>query len=216
MKTLNKIFTAAALITFASFANAQTEVPNTFEGGTAALATEVNANFDALIDAIDALSAEVDALEAAAPTSDVAGRDYLLFSTWQFIEDQRTRTESTPNDTLIFNFGTTEADVSFSNIGTVTLGTERNIERELGWSTVDGVPFIGTLSDDEEVTDATVDYTQTGNLVEVPDFGVEFYASKDGSILIFNDYRGDPSDEGDSRFEGGQVILIEVETTSPN
>lgn len=211
MNNLIKFFVAATATVFIAQASAQTEVPNTFEAGGAAVAAEVNANFDALIDAIDALSEEIDALQAAAPTNLVAGRDYQLFSTWQFVEDQRTRTPN-PNNTILFNFGTTEADLSFGTNGTATLGTETNIERDTFWDTTSGNPDMGDFNEESEAVNEAFDYTQDGGLVTVfiPDMQLEFYASKDGSILVANDYRDDPSEEGDDRYEGSSIILIEV------
>ncbi|MEY3006689.1 MAG: hypothetical protein RI942_1031, partial [Pseudomonadota bacterium] len=50
----------ALFLCLSPFAFAQTEVPNVFEDGRPARAAEVNANFDALVTAIDAVTAGVD------------------------------------------------------------------------------------------------------------------------------------------------------------
>lgn len=64
MKSLNKIITAAALVTFATFANAQIEGYTPVVDGEAATAASVNDNFDALITVIDDLTEDVAALLA--------------------------------------------------------------------------------------------------------------------------------------------------------
>lgn len=50
----------------------------TFTSGTSAVASEVNANFQALIDAINDNNDRIAALEAAATTTDVSGKTYLF------------------------------------------------------------------------------------------------------------------------------------------
>jgi hypothetical protein len=79
--TRNFLILAAALV-LSSSAGAQTSVPNTFTANTPANAEDVNANFGALVTAINALDTRVTALEAggggggALTMADVAG-------TWQ-------------------------------------------------------------------------------------------------------------------------------------
>jgi hypothetical protein len=60
-------------------ATAQTQVPNTFLPGTPAKAADVNANFQALATAINALAARVDKLEGKIVQADLAG-SYTLQS----------------------------------------------------------------------------------------------------------------------------------------
>ncbi|GEM_PF-3464466 len=60
------------------------DVPNTFEAGAAATAASVNANFSALITAIDAIGSRVTALEAGTTSSgnvtreDLVGTNYCI------------------------------------------------------------------------------------------------------------------------------------------
>jgi VCBS repeat-containing protein len=58
---------------FGGIVFAQTTVPNTFTAGTAAKASEVNANFHALATAIDNLESRVSKLEGTLTAADVAG-----------------------------------------------------------------------------------------------------------------------------------------------
>ena len=81
MKNLKVIFIASALLSLGSYTQAQTEVPNTFEAGAAATAASVNANFSALITAIDNLGTRVTALEAPSGNvtiDDLVGSTYCV------------------------------------------------------------------------------------------------------------------------------------------
>ncbi len=88
MKSFNTLVLATAFAAAASTAFAQTEVPNTFESGEAASASEVNANFSALVSAIDALAdrvadleSDVDSLDPTEVTlSDLVGTNYCISS----------------------------------------------------------------------------------------------------------------------------------------
>jgi len=74
---------AACLSLAASSVLAQTAVPHTFTAGTAAKASEVNANFSALVDAIVALEAKVATLQGSLTVNAVAG-EYRLLKYGQF------------------------------------------------------------------------------------------------------------------------------------
>src|SRR5258706_4460391 len=66
-------FVGLLLSVLSGVAFAQTTVPNTFTRGTAAKASEVNANFQALATAIDNLGSRVSKLEGTITATDVAG-----------------------------------------------------------------------------------------------------------------------------------------------
>jgi len=66
-------FVGLLLLVLSGVGLAQTTVPNTFTAGTAAKASEVNANFQALATAIDNLGSRVSKLEGTLSTADVAG-----------------------------------------------------------------------------------------------------------------------------------------------
>lgn len=67
-------FTALFLLALAcASVSAQTKVPNTFLPGTPAKAADVNANFQALATAINALASRVDKLEGNITQADLAG-----------------------------------------------------------------------------------------------------------------------------------------------
>ena len=64
---------AFTLIAFSVVATAQTSVPYTFTAGTTAIASEVNADFQALAATIDTLSVRVAKLEGQITASDLVG-----------------------------------------------------------------------------------------------------------------------------------------------
>ena len=64
IKTAKQILIAAA-ITVTNVQAQEVTVPNTFQAGTAAKASEVNDNFSALADSINALAERIDAIEAS-------------------------------------------------------------------------------------------------------------------------------------------------------
>ena len=72
MRTFAIATTFAALV-LAGTASAQVSVPNTFAAGTPARAAEVNANFQALVTAMNSLSTRVSKLEGNIVSSDLVG-----------------------------------------------------------------------------------------------------------------------------------------------
>jgi hypothetical protein len=69
----SRLLCLIALCAISGTAPAQTTVPNTFTSGTPARSSEVNANFQALTTAIDALADRVERLEGEVSTTDIAG-----------------------------------------------------------------------------------------------------------------------------------------------
>jgi len=215
MKTLKTIFVAAAAMFLGAQALAQSTVPNTFVAGEAATAASVNANFNAVLDLIDDLSDEIDALQAAAPTNLVSGRTYGLINLDIFFEDQQTG--DTVNEVVLTNLGGSSADFTFNANGTVSIVDISNEEADLFVDTNGtgaGVSEISSNGDD----DITADYVQDGGVIEIPDIGFELYASADGSILIYRNIGQDFSgDDNHERFDLEFGVLVELDLgTSPN
>lgn len=89
---MRNLFLAVGFLVLSNTASAQTTVPNTFTAGSPAKAAEVNANFQALVTAINSLGARVDSvstrvdsvtarvgkLEGTLTATDVAGT-YALY-----------------------------------------------------------------------------------------------------------------------------------------
>jgi hypothetical protein len=215
MKTLTTLLIATAVAAIGSKTFAQTSVTNTFETGDVISASEVNANFNDVLDAIDALSAEVEALQAAAPTNDVTGRTYGLINMDIFFEDQQTG--SIVNETVLTNLGGSAADFTFNANGTVSIVDISSEEADLYVDTNGTGAGVSEIRSDSD-TDFTADYTQDGGVIEIPDVGFELYASADGSILIYRNIGQDFSgDDNDERFDLEFGVLVELDLgTSPN
>lgn len=64
---------ALTFVTLSAAASAQVTVPNTFAAGAPARAADVNANFQALVTGINALSSRVSKLEGQITSSDLVG-----------------------------------------------------------------------------------------------------------------------------------------------
>lgn len=208
MKLSKKIILAATAVLASSSTMAQL---TTFESGTTASASEVNANFTALLSRIEALETDVAALEAAAPTQTVAGRTYTLLNTRGFIEDQRTG--STNDTVLLLNSGAAEVDISFNLDDTVTVGDILEEEVDLYWDTTNGVPnsSVTNISSTIDQGPQVISYTQDGNVISIPAFGLELMASADGSMLVFRNFGHDTSeDDGDDRFVWEFGTFIEI------
>jgi hypothetical protein len=70
---MRKVLAALLLFVCAGASSAQTTVPFTFSAGSAAKASEVNGNFQALVSSLNALATRVAKLEGQITTADVAG-----------------------------------------------------------------------------------------------------------------------------------------------
>jgi hypothetical protein len=71
-----RVFNVVAAVIFALLggaASAQVSVPNTFTAGTPARAADVNANFQALVTAVNTLSSRVSKLEGQITSADLVG-----------------------------------------------------------------------------------------------------------------------------------------------
>jgi hypothetical protein len=99
MKLKNIMLAGALAIALTGTAQAQVAVPNTFTSGQPAVAADVNANFTALVNAINDLAGRVETLEAAPGLTSgapVAGR-YSLISTGTLFYQEGTYVELEDN-----------------------------------------------------------------------------------------------------------------------
>lgn len=185
MKTLNKIFTAAALITFASFANAQTGEVTDFVAGTPATAASVNANFDALIDAIDALNARVDSLESPELSlTKLAGSTYCILNLG--IEAEQGNNYASigswvDTGTVTFNGDATQITGAIgTGAGDGSWFSTWSVEFQDPW-TLDG----SVQGESGESEDLVLDITGlTGNILTLDGLGALAFSS-DGSTFYF-------------------------------
>lgn len=207
MKLIKTILFASAAILASGSTQAQLTDAVSGQTATAAL---VNDNFAYLEGLITELQTDVAALEAAAPTQNVTGRTYTLLNTRGFLEDQRSA--DTPVDIILFNAGASEVDITFGAT-IVTVGDIYEEQVDAGWDTVSNAPFA-TVTNIDSATDPgpqTVNYTQDGNVIDIPDFGLELYASGDGTMLAFRNYGQEISDDnGADRFVWEFGVFIEI------
>lgn len=129
MKASYKLMFIGALTLLTGTVTAATTVPNTFTGGTAASASEVNANFTALANAIDALEARVAALEN--PTIDanfLNGKTFCLMSVNSEVGASNVPTDTSDPDPANHTFawsyaanGVARGTIVFSSTTALTL-----------------------------------------------------------------------------------------------
>ena len=205
MKKLINLLTASALVTLSSIAFAQTDVPNTFEANTPAASSEVNANFDALATAIDALASRVTALENASPgdgqdtvTGNVDGRTYRAFQV---------------DREIIAEDGVVVEDLLFTNDLMLTFGAGGMVEIQS--SITEGVIVSnGSIFIETELENPPATYLQTGQSVvitvvegdETDSF--EFIFSPDGTSFISHLSGG-----SDTEIIGGLIVGVETVPT---
>lgn len=172
---------------------------NEFQAGSPAVAAEVNANFQALIGAINDNAARIDALEENQGTADLAGRSYkiLAFETGMFISG---------GWPAVFNFQE-NINVTFNADGTVDGLATNILEAEMGVDNPDEIEFF--TDPDETFTDLT--WEQSGGEVQIYDAGspaISFQVSSDGRTLM----RLDHELEADVDFESFmQTLFIGIE-----
>lgn len=174
-------------LTLSAPAWAQVTVPNTFTAGAPARAADVNANFQALVTAINALGARVTKLEPPTAAADFAGT-YAM---------QRFQTE-------LGGGGSARVAVYTSSDGTVTLAadgtatrtssTEQGHQLNLPGDTL--TPFSGSSDAAGAIT-----WTYSGGKVTI--FGGTFSVADGGRLLIRTS--ANPAD-------GTNVLLMLVRT----
>ncbi|MEX2489458.1 MAG: hypothetical protein WD356_08035 [Pseudomonadales bacterium] len=193
MKT-GKLLGFVAAVTFCGLASAgevDTGSVTTFSAGESAVAAEVNANFNALITAINDNATRIAELES--PDNSVAGHTYTVFFAGSFLAasvDRVTDPEGQDNGP---EFGSVE---EFAGEGSFTFDPSSNTGSgevrdtagaELGIGNEGGLFFD---NDGAEQTSEllTFSWEQVGNRVTVDivgeDFSLNLVVSEDGSMLV--------------------------------
>ena len=219
MKKLINLLTASALVTLSSIAFAQTDVPNTFEANTPAAASEVNANFDALATAIDALASRVTALENASPGD---GQDTVTGN----VENRFYQAFDVSREVFVGDGGGFIADAIFSNDISITFTSTTvevftsSVEAELissSFTDPDNGPTARPLSFNffgEGSESLMGTYVQTGQSVVITIVEgdetdiIELIFSPDGTNFIGLFSAGSASD-----IEAGLIVGVEVQPT---
>lgn len=170
------------VLTAATFAaQAQTSVPNTFTAGTPAKASEVNANFQALVTAINGLNTRVSKLEGKITSADMIGT-YVL---------HRLQTELGTGRVAVYTSGPTTLKLEANGSALLSGSTEKGHQLNLPQNTLTAI----NRSDGS----ATIPWSLTGSKLSFA--GQEFSVADGGRLLI-----GTSSNPAD----GTNVILLIV------
>lgn len=182
----SKLALIALLLSFG--AAAQVTVPNSFTSGQAASASQVNANFSALVSAINATNARVTKLEG----TDIVAAD--LVGTYKF-----SLLHSELNDNHIAHYvqrGTVTLNANLSSSYSVTgQGFQFNPN---GNATPSAGAFPGQTTDT-----GTSSWTYGSSILNIVGMG-DFFVTAGGKILI----RANASGDASSGTPGGTELII--------
>lgn len=182
-KTILAATIAAFMPTMMIASEVDSTAVTTFQSQTPAVASEVNANFSALITAINDNATRLAALEAAATAISVSGNGYKLFAVNPDL--------AVADDSSFVNIaaGLTQAVLSFGTGGSGTLNITDDAFYEVNFPSNQLFNFSG-----EEVGIENFTYTQDGSTVTitfVDNSTMQFTAAADGSLLVGVDNRYD-------------------------
>ena len=175
------------VLVFSASVNAQ--VPHTFTDGTTALAAQVNANFSALVEQIQDLQDQVNALQSQSNSGSVVG-------TWDIYEIRSASFENSTNGRII-NGGGGVGTVTFNSNGTFS-ASSTTVEPRLefivaippGTNTIQSTI---TTPNDSESDSGT--YTVSGSNIILTDAEGQSTIVFSGGVLVA------------SNIENGQVSL---------
>lgn len=182
---MQKIFSIILLTTVSCGVFAQTAVPHTFTAGTAAKASEVNANFQSLATSIDALVSRLDILEGkpSAFTVSALSGTYKLLNIYSGAEGGSSPIvhSSTQNGTLNLN-----SDLTFTlTAAEINSNTTLNLSTNTSSSSV--TTNNDTINGTWSVSGKTITLTAAGGGVFGP------YEIGAGNKLLINPVRSDSS-----------------------
>ena len=173
-----------------------------FQAGTPALAAEVNANFAALVAAINDNAARIAALESAATsTTIVSGSTYCVFS----LETGFGASDASGTGSWIgVNGGLVEAVATFS---TDTSGTLTFTRSEVG----EVVTSLGGIKDiGDPLGSIAFTWSMTGvNTLSLtlPDETVSFLVAPGGNLLVLAGAESSRSDDDSGRWASANLVL---------
>ena len=194
MKLLKALMIAGIASTSASTALAQTTVPNTFTAGTTASASQVNANFAALANAINNLATRVDALEAgpSVTVNDLVGKTYCI-TTIGTISGQATNFAR-------FSSYVSKATLMITSTSQASFTGVEDHEHELGLSVASG-GLDATITQHSNPSSGTITINGLSNGVLSTSSG-DLYLAKDGTVLLSTDFSYGASQSEDSMAVG--------------
>jgi len=187
MKAKMYIF-AALFLTGSVFADEVDESSVTsFTDGTPAVAGEVNANFQALIDAINDNASRIAALESSSSSdsNSVSGATFRLNQIGNILTGG-----PGGNDVSVITGMVQSYTVVFSADGSLSLSGaeyEADLEAQSGNFSIN--------SNGDPVSESGT-WTQSGSTLST-NLGVDFYVSGDGNVIIANEFSTDTDSTGD-------------------
>lgn len=203
MKHVKNMILAGAISTLMTGAAIAGEVGSvtTFSANTPAVASQVNANFDALITAINDNNSRIAALEAAAPTNNVSGKTYALEQIGILLRGNNSDYITAGNLSQSYTL-TLSASNTFSFTGTENEG-------EIGLN--------GTVTrwEDNTAISATGTWAQSGNTLTLTfeDLStVAFTVASNGGVVLLNEYTYGVEDDQPTftRTESSLIIGVEI------
>jgi len=198
MKRLKTLMIAGIASTFAGTALAQATVPNTFTPGTAASASQVNANFTALANAIDNLAARVTLLESplnkpSVTLNDLVGKTYCITNIGAI--------SGQANNFARFSSYVSKSTLMITSTTQASLNAVSDDEHELGVSAT-GAGLTGTITHYSNLNPVTtVTISGLSNGVLATSIG-NLYLAKDGTVLLSTDFTYTASQGDDSMAVG--------------
>lgn len=168
MRTFAIATTFAALV-LAGTASAQVSVPNTFAAGTPARAAEVNANFQALVTAMNSLSTRVSKLEGNIVSSDLVG----TYTVNQFQTELGASSSTSAGRVAVYTGGGT---VTFAVDGSATWSGQTELGHQLN------LPSLTLTAINNPQATSTTTWSYSGGKVTF--FGTTFTVVSGGRLLI--------------------------------
>lgn len=207
MKARNLLGLVAAVTLCGTVSAGEVGAVTTFSAGSAAKAAEVNANFDALIAAIDDNATRIAALET--PDNSVSGHSYSLHFAGTFLAAE-VDTDDGSRDFADIEHYVGEATLNFSADNTGNGDSHDVAGANVSVSGGGGIGFNGDGA--EPIESLTFTWSQTGNVVTVNIDGesetLTFVVSADGSLLV-----GRGTDSGtETRDDGSSTDFSDIST----
>lgn len=202
MKLINVLMIAGLTSTSAVAASAQTTVPNTFTAGTQASASQVNANFATLANAINDLASRVSALEGPSDVTlnDLVGRTYCITSIG---------TISGGGGTNFARFSSyvSKGTLQITSTSQATLSGVSDNEHELNVS-VGSNGLDSTVSQSSDPGSQAITINSLSNGVLSTSIG-DLYLAKDGNVLLKTDFSfGASGNPGETQGEDSIAVGI--------
>jgi hypothetical protein len=202
MKKLMMTALATAMMSSAAMAADEVSVPNAFVQGENAVAAEVNANFSALVAAVNESNGRIAALEEqleSAVSVDVAGSSYAVQASSVALQKYDADQNNTPEDSGFWNIDLRVERFSLAFNDDASQTADLDFESEFKGDLWED----GTMRFDEDTTPGSEQlyWTQDGNRVVLSeslggDVVVEFIVAEGAGVIYALDAEIEENDPG--------------------